>query len=362
MNVSHGLAPETRAPAAYEPPIPPQPTMTKDGAVQTDEVIPGAITETDGIFTQHLEIDDPYVQKDPERAAVITEVIEDAIAEIRSMGYQRHQPNPLTEQLYTNPNCTMARWRRTIPGAEALLPLYEVSSHLPDGTPIDDRGADLFQFSADARGIRSRGATMTWMVENHLAHALTADRLHWLSLACGAAVPTLRTVRDLQAQGTDVQLTLIDQDAQALDLALGQAERHEVPRHSLVLHRQNVLHRSRLHQTLDPKKFHVAEGLGIFEYFVNDVRKRTGAQAFLQLAYELLEPGGLLVVSNMLRSHPQLDFTLIAIQWPYIWPRSVPEIIQIVREAGIPDEEVKIFLPNDGVYAVVGINKSVDRP
>lgn len=358
MNPAQDLAP---APTPLTTPDATPLTDNKDRIVQTAELIPGAITETGGVFTQHLGIVDPYVQKDPERAAMITGEIEAAIAEIRTMGYQRHQPNPFTEQLYTNPNCTMARWRRAIPGAEALLPLYEVGSHLPDGTPIDDHAADLFQFAADARGIRSRAAAMTWVVENHVAKYPQDNRVQWLSLACGAAVPAFRTVRDLQAEGRDVQVTLIDQDAQALDLALHQAERHEIPRHSLVLHRQNVLHRSRLHQTLDPKRFHVAEGLGIFEYFVNDVRKRTGAQSFLQVAYELVEPGGLLVVSNMLSTHPQLAFTLIAIQWPYIWPRSVPEIVQIVREAGIPDDEVQIFLPDDGVYAVVAINKSIDR-
>lgn len=330
---------------------------SKGRNVQTADLLPGKITEINGIFTQSLEIVDPYAQKDPEGFAAINALIESAIEEIRSNGYQRHQPNPFTEQLYVNPNCTMARWRRAIPGAEALIPLYEVGSHLPDGTPIDDHAANLFQFAADARGIRSRAAAMTWVVENHVATHPTNNALQWLSLACGAAVPAFRTVRDLQADGKDVQVTLIDQDAQALDLALHQAEHYEIPRHSLILHRQNVLHKSRLHQTLDPKRFHIAEGLGIFEYFVNDVRKRTGAQSFLQVAYDLVEPGGLLVVSNMLDTHPQLDFTLIAIQWPYIWPRSVKEIIEIIRDTGIPDEQVQVFLPSDGVYAVVAITK-----
>lgn len=330
----------------------------KDYTVQTAELVPGPITHTRGIFTQHLDIVDAYVQKDVERAAAITEQIERAIAEIRDMGYQRHQPNPFTQQLYTNPNCTMAKWRRAIPGAEALLPLYEIGTHLPDGTPVDAQAADLFQFSADARGIRSRAAAMTWIVENYVAAQPGDAPINWLSLACGAAVPAFRTVRDLQADGREVRVTLIDQDAQALDLALRQAERYEIPRHSLVLHRQNVLHRSRLLNTLHPTRFQIAEGLGIFEYFVNDARRRTGAQAFLQLAYEVLEPGGLLVISNMLSTHPQLPFTLVAIQWPYIWPRSVEEISQIVREAGIPDDEVQIYLPNDGVYAVVAITKS----
>lgn len=343
-------------PITFEP-MSRQIVQLKETAVLSDDPIPGEITETDGIFTQSVEITDPYVQKNPERAAEITEQIEEVIENIRSQGYQRHQPNPFTERLYSNPNCTMARWRQAIPGAEALIPLYEVGSHLPDGTPIDEEASELFKFAADSRGIRSRAATMTWVIERHIADYYQTGTLKWLSLACGAAIPTFRTVRELQAAGRDVQVTLIDQDAQALELALNQSEVHEVPRHSLVLHRQNVLHKSRLHQTLDPKLFQITEGLGIFEYFVNDVRKRTGAQAFIQVAYELLEPGGQLVLSNMLDTHPQLEFTMIAIQWPYIYPRSVREIIQIIREAGIPDEEVQIFLPTDGVYAVVSINK-----
>lgn len=80
------------------------------------------------------------------------------------------------------------------------------------------------------------------------------------------------------------------------------------------------------------------------------------AVTFLRHAYTLVKPGGVLVVANMLDTHPQLGMTLNVVQWPWIHPRSVATMLTLLVSAGL-DAPARVIEPNDGVYAVFCITK-----
>jgi hypothetical protein len=85
-------------------------------------------------------------------------------------------------------------------------------------------------------------------------------------------------------------------------------------------------------------------------------RRLAGAVTFLRNAFDCVRPGGVLVVGNMLDSHPELGLTINVIQWPHIQPRSIDEMLGIFATAGLAGH-VDVHLPVDGVYAVYAIHK-----
>jgi hypothetical protein len=82
-----------------------------------------------------------------------------------------------------------------------------------------------------------------------------------------------------------------------------------------------------------------------------------GAIEFLETAYSLLKPGGVLVLGNMRDTHPQLDFTTKVVRWPYIRPRSLDRVMDIVKKAGINPKNVTLYQAGDNVYTVAAITK-----
>ena len=74
-------------------------------------------------------------------------------------------------------------------------------------------------------------------------------------------------------------------------------------------------------------------------------------------SFDLVKPGGLIIIGNMLDTHPQLGFTLNTIQWPHIQPRSVEQMTKLIAEAGI-EGEIDVHIPQDGVYGIYTVRKA----
>jgi len=294
--------------------------------------------------------------------------------------------NPATKELAEMlPSVT--DWIATVPTAAALHPLYEPeSTHLPNGKKLDANIGDWFKNIADARGMRSRAEVMKSILEEE---AQTGPvRQKWLSLACGAAQPVFSVLEKLNSHGGIPlpHVTLADIDKNALSLAERYARNNGLES-QVVTKRMNVLQRQgltydrepgitglaksallRSKGRLQPEEFDAVDAVGIFEYLkrpdweysykgvITTKQKMAGAETFLQNAYELVKPGGVLIVGNMLNTHPQLGFTLNVIQWPHIQPRSVDEMVNIIKKVGI-EGEVDVYKPSDGVYALYGIRK-----
>ena len=295
--------------------------------------------------------------------------------------------NPATQEL-----CEMlpsvGDWLDTVPTAAALHPLYEpMDTKLPNGKPLDDKIGDWFRNIADARGMRSRAKVMENLLEQEVKESDISEPQRWLSLACGAALPVFSTMHRLQSQQVLLpEVTLVDADKNALSLARNYAK-HTGLENNIETKRMNILEPAglayerregakgiaqaallRRRGRMPAGTFDAVDAVGIFEYLqepdwkytynkvISTSKEMAGAQTFLKNAYELVKPGGLLIVGNMLDTHPQLEFTLNVIQWPHIQPRSIDEMTKIINKVGI-EGDVDVYKPDDGVYAIYGIRK-----
>lgn len=177
------------------------------------------------------------------------------------------------------------------------------------------------------------------------------------------------------------EVTLADLDAKALRFASVYAADRGLTR-SIKTVRMNVLRRQgfgTIRSWLGVNRttgwlnsFDVVESVGLLEYLqaadwhytyngiVSTKRHLARAVTYLRNAFECVRPGGLLIVGNMLDTHPQLGFTLDVVQWPHIQPRSIADMRSIIGKAGIKGE-VEAHLPNDGVYAIYAIRKTRDN-
>ncbi|WGY02450.1 hypothetical protein QI633_01535 [Nocardioides sp. QY071] len=326
---------------------------------------------------------DPHADQDAGRVLAEVRELEAVAADFygADAGHRRKRlsridlENPATARLVaTHPS--FSHWISQVPTAAALHPLYEPdATHYPSGVAVDDEIRQWFRNLADARGIRSRAAVMQRLLVE--ATDAAPGEVRWLSLACGAAQPVFRAMEHLVALGRlPPRPTLADLDRDALRLAQRYAADRGLRADTV---RVNVLDRrgfDRLPTSVPGwrrrtgwhEAFDTVDAVGILEYLkpddwtyrydgvVSTRRKQAGAITFLRNAYACVRPGGLLVTGNMLDTHPELGFTMDVVQWPHVQPRSVEEVLDIVRAAGILGH-VDVHLPTDGVYAVYAIRK-----
>ncbi|MCU1454731.1 MAG: hypothetical protein JWN46_2877 [Acidimicrobiales bacterium] len=323
-----------------------------DARVEVAAVVPlPEVAERHGLQgAAELTISDRYAADDPTGAALVRA----KVAELRQLILERSpqrsdEDSEIVDRLY-GPSPALQAWRKLVPSARALEPLYRPDGDLPDGTPIDSVGRRFFVHSLDSRAVRSRGAAAQWLLERLAADG--ADQ-RWASLACGAARPVCDAARAALDDGTDVEVTVLDWDPDALDMATEAAAEATVE-HAVRCRLVNVLQPAAVHAVVAPGSCSVVECLGFFEYLptVVPAGSQSGAD-FLRLAASLLRPGGTLVYANMLATHPELDFTMHAARWPLIVPRSIEEILQIGDAAGLDRTATSIWLPDSGVTAVV---------
>ncbi|HEX6258798.1 MAG TPA: class I SAM-dependent methyltransferase family protein [Candidatus Saccharimonadales bacterium] len=250
-------------------------------------------------------------------------------------------------------------WGALMPTALALYPLQRPeSASLPNGVPIDERSREFFMHSIDAIGIRTRAEIMTGLSLQSAAKQEGKD-LKWVSIACGAAVPVLNAVSQIKEEFPDKEphLKLVDIDPNALAFAKKLAEEHGLEEgRDFTTRRSNIfkeLHaRDTLVQEIGPGSAQMVDALGIFEYLPDNV-----ASSMLQKMHQLAAPGGSVVIGNMLDDRRQLDFNRRAVGWPKIYPRSLEELTELVTSAGIDINTVTAYIPEDGVYAVISIEK-----
>jgi hypothetical protein len=258
-----------------------------------------------------------------------------------------------SEQAYrTRP--ALAAWRaRLVPSALALFVVQNpLEDRLPEGTRMDSESRQWFIHANDAIGVRSRAQVLGALVNQYIHNEIESD---WISLASGAAIPVLEALRAAKLDGQSVHLTLVDDDVVALHWAETMAAQEGlVVGEQLTLLKRHLIHQfirsDDLLLELGEHQAELVDALGIFEYF-NDA----DAVIFLQRALRLVKPGGAVIVSNMLTSSPQIDFTLRCIGWSPIFPRTLQQLQDIHLAAGIPAENVTVIVPKDGVYAVMEI-------
>lgn len=289
--------------------------------------------------------------------------------------------NPATQKLIERID-GLEHWLESVPRASALAPIYDPRLPLlENGNAISP---ELYQWLCnidDAIGIRSRAAVLGQLIEQEVARHDWSERpMEWASLACGAAQPVLKTAEHIQrfTGGPAPNVTLVDFDTSALRLARSYADEYGVADSTKVVSRNLLAHHGIADHLdiVDEKEgglpvasYDVVDAVGFFEYLKDedspyvykgvvraDRAPRAGAVTFLKNAYELVRPGGVLLFGNMRDTHPQLQFTLNAVQWPHIRPRSIEQVRSVIAAAGI-DDPVTVHTPTDNVYAVYALHK-----
>ncbi len=329
----------------------------------------------DGAVLYPVKFHDVHEHSDPDtRHSVTKEIHEEMIpaleAHKKARGdlYKHAEDNHVTQALFAKSE-VLETWRQSMPTAEALYPLQQPHrKKLADGTVFDEVAERYFPHALDGVGIRSRAAIMSHVMYEHFKkHKTTKTHpLKWASLACGAAIPVFDAASQLINDGKHISLLLADIDPKALVFAKKLAvEDYDIHQH-ITLKKSNILRLKRLRRRIGENSQDAIDILGFFEYIpANRWRYRKykvkmmmpGAIEFLETAYSLLKPGGLLVLGNMRDTHPQLVFTTQIVRWPYIRPRSLERVMDIITQAGIQPENVKLYQAGDNVYTVAAITK-----
>jgi hypothetical protein len=324
-----------------------------------------------GIEVVQVDTRNHLAEADPEGFARVTAQVREMMAATAEAGVGRsrrpivgpgsaaqvHEVNPVAMQLHEIGPGYWTHWRDLVPSAMALLPIQAPhTTHLPGAAGLElpaDR--DFFVHLYDAIGIRSRAAVMAHLITEFTETSSGPGA--WLSLACGAALPVLQAAASLP---DSVTVDLIDLDPMALEYAAGFAQALGLTANVRCTKADLLDLTSLIHCVPQAGGFTVVEMMGFFEYLPDEPQQVgsltiPSAGQFLSAALSLAGPDSLVVFGNMLTTHPQIDFTLKVVQWPYVQPRSLDDLADLLAQVGVDPEDVTIYTPDDGVYAVVAI-------
>ncbi|HUJ75729.1 MAG TPA: class I SAM-dependent methyltransferase, partial [bacterium] len=203
-----------------------------------------------------------------------------------------------------------------------------------------------------AQAVRNRRG---WIAE--MIHRLASGRpagaplLRVLSVACGPALE----VKDVLATPQDcrcLHFSLFDQDQQAL-LEAGSLVREIETRHGVELSVDFIKESVRtmlVTRALQERwgQFHFIYSMGLFDYLTAPV-----AAAVLRKLYQLLEPGGQMVIGNFSMLNPDRVFMEYWLDWKIIH-RSEQDLLHLA--AGI-DAECSVQADPTGIQMLLHLRK-----
>jgi SAM-dependent methyltransferase len=233
---------------------------------------------------------------------------------------------------------------------------FELLSRICDNSCCDDPLGRLFDgyFLAQAapQAVRSRFE----QTANALAwHSLRRDDQAYNVLSVGAG-PALDITGALSAipakQKVRTSITLVDIDPNALEFAAGKVS-------EFVLADQLRCFRANLFRFADDRELHSQltkpDSLacaGLFDYLSDDV-----ATKMLRRFWDLLAPGGLLLVGNFSPHNPTRAYMEWIGNW-YLNYRNGEQLRRLANEAGIPDGRVTISADRMGVDLFIIAHKN----
>ncbi len=199
-----------------------------------------------------------------------------------------------------------------------------------------------------ATAVRNRRVLVPRLLKAHLAKS-AADPFKVLSVACGPA----RELEDILVGGVDPQrleLTLLDQDDEALASARATIERTSKPR-KLTMVNDSV--RTLLRERAAAERwgrFDFIYSMGMFDYLTPPV-----AKALLARLYELLAPGGALVVGNYHVKNSSRFYMAYWLDW-VLYYRTEEELAGLA--AGLPEATVKVGFDDTGCQMFLTVERS----
>lgn len=329
------------------------PETNKSRVISEPEPVSPIVWEGHIIPVYNLEVEDTFVAADPEGFAVTTEVIERQEARMirdgfdpltqRTEAFKKSRQNPYTQAWRASEESGgLDTWHDLKPTAPALSPIH----HPYVGTSIDNlkgrvvpmspEAAAIFRFTADGIGIRSRAAALEFLAARHLSGLPPEKTVKWLCLAGGTAEPSIEAAnRARDSHGIQVDLTIADQDKNALALVEHNAEKLGFSG-AVIAREMNILVPDLAEQIANPEdengQYDVAEAMGFIEYLPQEgdeieakAAKVLGlpqASEFIKNAVATVKPGGAFFTANMTYDRPQLKYVLGAVDWELLNARS----------------------------------------
>lgn len=344
-----------------------------------------------------LEIADPYVERYPAATRLRIQTAEKAAdnqARLRrEQGAWQRKPHTayfdtdgnevngktnwgdphLTRAFFDSHGEALKLWQKAmIPKPEALkyisdplTPTHVVSRPRKDkppvSVPMDETIREWHSLCTDGRGIRNRATVMAELARDYVRMHPDEKYLPWMSIACGTAIPTIQAAV-ASGMGDRISLDLVDYDEYAMNAIEGtgtqlgfEGKIHLSNPLFMFDPGFNALRQYGERITQEGRRPRLIDMMGIFEYTGNNLN--IDSAGFLGAAYDLLAPGGRLLVGQMRTDRPNPDFTLGVVAWPHIETRTPDELMGIVAKAGINLGNVEMFLPDDNVYTVLCIDK-----
>jgi predicted O-methyltransferase YrrM len=247
--------------------------------------------------------------------------------------------------------------------AEAILRNHVAyaSTAMDEETGAFPGSRDFLVGVIDSRAVQTRADTAVRMAKERIAsrpEQFTGRELVCASLACGSAGPVYELARSLSENGTRIgKLILVDNDPMALASAISLARSQGVE-DRIEYHRKNLF-RNNLTSYMGRESVDFVDLLGLIDYFPVEIPGNNGKvhyplKALLEDVRNVMRPGGMVLVGNMLNKRPQQRF--FEKVWPNLQQRGIREMLSIIASAGYDPSKVQVRIPGrEGVYAIYGI-------
>lgn len=165
-----------------------------------------------------------------------------------------------------------------------------------------------------------------------------ANPLRVMSVACGAAVELADVFRH-EIDFDRYAFTLFDQDVQALSESGRNAERVEEKFHrKMQLDFINASVRTMLHTPQVSSawgRYHFIYSMGLFDYLTPPV-----AKAVIEKLYDMLKPGGVLLIGNFHPSNPDRYYMEYWLDW-VLYYRTEEEFLDLVSRLKVSEKSIQ---------------------
>lgn len=243
-------------------------------------------------------------------------------------------------------------WAEYMPGGFATYYVYEPHhKKMANGKRLDAITKRLFRHGIEGSGIRNRSYALSHLINSWAANKNTP--IHWLSIGCGSGQPTFDAARQLpDSLKKDSKITLVDRDDIVLDFAKSLYEHQANDLPHVEFSNDDAFNPKFFHELTKGRGVDIVDILGMFEYL--DEQKSV---QFLREIYNALNPGGIVIFSNMDVHRPDYDINQRVIGWPSLILRSPAEMVSLITAAGISLEETRFVRTQDNINNILEVIK-----
>lgn len=195
----------------------------------------------------------------------------------------------------------------------------------------------IFLSTPPVEAHRNRLTYLTQMIRNETLRVFAAKRQPRIfNLGCGPAIE----LQDFQAQydiGQQTDFTLVDFNQETLTYASGrlneiQKKSNGSSRYQVIKKGVNQLIKEATRVQSEAARFDMVYCAGLFDYFPDNLCKK-----LMNIFYDMLAPGGLLVVTNVSDQNPSRNWMEYVLDWNLIY-RSAPQLAVLRPESAQPDQ------------------------